>query len=447
MTLWMLWTLVVSALLALAAAMADRVAARMRIARRFVWIVAALVATVGPAWSALGPADRPDHDRSARSIRTSESLGSAEVRRLTDVAVWQRVNAFAAATRELDVWLVRGWLVASATVLLAVIAGAWQMRLRARGWIAADTEFGRVFVSHDDGPAVFGSLRPAIVVPQWALALERGERNLMLRHEREHLLAHDSRLLLAGALVLMLVPWNAAVWWMLRRLRLAIELDCDARVISAVGNARQYGAMLLAVGERYAARPSLATSLAEAGAHLEARITAMMMPVVQKPVRAALPFALAATVIVVTAAFVPAPPAQRVRQQAGVAQAAEPKPLRGNPSPRYPDDLRESGVEGEILMTFATDARGVPDTATINVLRSSHKSFEAAVRRALPQWRYDSQGHVRFAVRFMGVETEQREARGAARSPDFVVEGAPVMPVIVVAQLDRAPVQRSPGSD
>ena len=96
---------------------------------------------------------------------------------------------------------------------------------------------------------------------------------------------------------------------------------------------------------------------------------------------------------------------------------------------------------------FATDARGVPDTATINMLRSSHKSFEAAVRRALPQWRYDSQGHVRFAVRFMGVETEQREARGAARSPDFVVEGAPVMPVIVVAQLDRAPVQRSPGSD
>ena len=255
--------------------------------------------------------------------------------------------------------------------------------------------------------------------------------------------AHDSRALFAAALVLTLVPWNAAVWWMLRRLRLAIEIDCDARVLRAVGQTRRYGAMLLSIGERYAARPSLAASLAEGGAQLEARISAMLKPAIQRPFRTALPFALTALGTIAIAAWLPAPaPAQVVRLSASQT-VVEPKPLRGNLSPRYPDDLQSSGLEGEVLMTFATDARGVPDTSTIKVVQSSHKSFEAAVLRTLSQWRYASAGQVRLAVRFMGLETERREASGDARSPAFVIEGAPVMAVIVVAQLDR-PAHRVP---
>jgi hypothetical protein len=442
MTAWMIWTVCVSALLAGAAAMVERVVASFGAVRRFVWVVAALVATIGPAVVAVRPVHRQDTTPS-QVIRVGTTLGATGAVGQAGVAAWQRMSHFAATVGKADGLVLRGWLFASATMLIVIAGGDWRTRRRARGWIEADTEFGRVFVSHSDGPAVVGSFQPAIVVPRWALGLDRMDRNLMLRHESEHVRAHDSRVLFAAALVVTVFPWNAALWWMLRRLRLAIEIDCDGRVIRSIGEARAYGAMLLSVGERYATRPTLAASMAEAGAHLEARITAMMMPAVPKPLRAALPFALLALGTVAVAAWLPAPaPAQVVRLGAN-ASVVEPRPLRGNPSPRYPEDLVASGVEGEVTMTFETDARGVPDTTTIRVLRSSHESFEASIRKALPQWRYDSQGHVRFAARFMGLDTERREASGAARSPSFVVEGAPVMVVVVVAQLDR-PARRTP---
>ena len=447
MTLWMIWTLIVSGLLAAAASMAERVLTTFRLTRRFVWVAAMLAATIGPAAIALGPVQRPADSPPGFATNIDEPLGMVNGVSHASVAVWQRVSRFASIVGKADEWLLRGWLLGSGTMLVLIIGATLRMRRRSRGWIEAETDFGRVFISHDSGPAVVGSLRPVIVIPRWALALERTKRELMLRHEREHLRAHDSRLLLVAALLITVFPWNAALWWMMRRLRLAIEIDCDARVIRAVGAAHEYGAMLLSVGDRYAARPSLATSMAESGAQLEARITAMMTPAVKKPLGAALPFAFTALGIVAVAGWLPAPaPAQVVRPNAS-AIVTEPKPLRGNPSPRYPDALRESGVEGQVMMTFATDAGGIPDTSTIEVLLSSHKLFEAEVRNTLPRWRYDSQGHVRFAVRFMGIDTERLEASGTARSPSFMIEGGDVMPVIVVAQLERPAGRRPPGSD
>jgi beta-lactamase regulating signal transducer with metallopeptidase domain len=436
----MIWTLIISTALALAAVMGERAAASIGIARRFVWITATIVAVIGPVAAAIRPIRSAQGATANTSNQVGAALGSANA--TTDVreaeAVWPSVGDLAATIGKADVWALRGWLIASGVMLMLVVGGTWRMRRRSRAWIATDTALGRVFVSHNDGPAVVGALRPAIVVPQWALDLEPSHRDLLLRHEREHVRAHDSRVLVAAALTLSVFPWNAGLWWMLRRLRLAIEIDCDARVIRAVGRRRTYGGMLVSVGERYATRPSLAASMAEAGNHLEARITAMTMKAARRPLRAALPFALIAASLLITAARIPKPaPLRDVRQPFTQLSVADPKPVRGNPSPRYPDDVRSSGIEGHVTMTFSTDARGVPDTSTIQVIESSHKSFEAAVRNALPQWRYDSQGRVRFAVRFLGVDTEQKEAVGGESSPSFVVEGAAVMPVIVVAQLDR----------
>jgi TonB family protein len=56
-----------------------------------------------------------------------------------------------------------------------------------------------------------------------------------------------------------------------RRLREAIELDCDARVLRRAPDARQYGALLLEVGRRRAA-PVLGVALAEPVSLLERRI-------------------------------------------------------------------------------------------------------------------------------------------------------------------------------
>src|SRR5262249_47213469 len=146
------------------------------------------------------------------------------------------------------------------------------------------TEIGSVFVSSDDGPAVIGVFDPRVVMPAWALECDAGTRNLMLRHEAEHLHAGDSRVLFGSAVLVALLPWNAGLWFMARRLRLAIEVDCDARVIRSTGAARTYGLMLLSVSDRYATPLPASALLFERGAQLEARINAMTTPSPRRPI-------------------------------------------------------------------------------------------------------------------------------------------------------------------
>jgi len=78
-----------------------------------------------------------------------------------------------------------------------------------------------------------------------------------------------------GALALVLAPWNPALWWQLRRLRLAVEMDCDARVLSRGHHAPDYGALLLQVGHRRARLPLGAPALGEPASFLERRIRRM----------------------------------------------------------------------------------------------------------------------------------------------------------------------------
>jgi len=97
----------------------------------------------------------------------------------------------------------------------------------------------------------------------------------VLAHEREHLRARDHLLLGAGSLVVALVPWHPAAWWMLARLRLAIELDCDARVLRRGVPARAYGTLLIDLADRCTGFRVGATALADEGSHLERRLLAM----------------------------------------------------------------------------------------------------------------------------------------------------------------------------
>ena len=106
----------------------------------------------------------------------------------------------------------------------------------------------RVLVSPDVGPAVIGWFRGTVVLPEWALGLEPDWRRLVLAHEREHVRAHDPALLALGILALVLLPGNAALWWQVRRLRLAVELDCDERVLRAHPDVGAYGGLLLEGG-------------------------------------------------------------------------------------------------------------------------------------------------------------------------------------------------------
>jgi protein TonB len=62
--------------------------------------------------------------------------------------------------------------------------------------------------------------------------------------------------------------------------------------------------------------------------------------------------------------------------------------IAGTVRPRYPDMLRTTGVEGQVIAQFVVNEQGSADRNTFRVLSSTHPLFTDAVSRALPQMRF-----------------------------------------------------------
>jgi hypothetical protein len=125
------------------------------------------------------------------------------------------------------------------------------------------------------GPAVIGLLHPEIVVPAWLLQEPADHQRMVVLHEDEHIRGRDP--LLAGLCFALaaLMPWNPVLWWLLRGMRWAAEVDCDSRVLRHDVPARAYGSLLIEMAGR-TPRFSLGVShLSESSAALKRRLQAM----------------------------------------------------------------------------------------------------------------------------------------------------------------------------
>jgi TonB family protein len=183
-------------------------------------------------------------------------------------------SAFSLA--DLDLPLRWTWVIASLAMLLVVTAGAARLVSLRRRWRTAAVDGREVLVSTNVGPAVVGLWSPRVVLPEWALQLSERERELMLAHEEQHVRAGDPALLAAALLAVLVAPWNRALWWQWRRLRLAVEMDCDARVLSQGRSVPAYGELLLRVGRRRSTQTLSMAAFGEPASFLESRIRRML---------------------------------------------------------------------------------------------------------------------------------------------------------------------------
>jgi beta-lactamase regulating signal transducer with metallopeptidase domain len=424
MIVWMLWSIGATLLAYASAAALERAAASVALARRFVWIGAMGVAIALPlVWVALPAAVPGDVPIPVSPVPTSAPAAERDWTAPLQAAL--TTPRYSVAVARVNLWLGIIWPAASAVLLLSLVRAVLDLRRQRSRWREIELEGDTVHVSPDVGPAVVGFFRARIVLPEWALIFDLVQRELLLRHEREHIRARDMIVLLAAELACIAFPWNVGMWRMRRRLRRALEIDCDSRVIRSAGNAREYALMLIEVSERPASSLSFATSLFEPKSNLEARVDAMIAPRPRRPLLIALPFTVLALAVLGVAGWSP-PPALTPQQ------AVTPRPLPGNTPPRYPEALRTSRVDGHVILTFRTNPGGSPDTASLRDLESSHPLFSAAVRRVAPSWRFDSAGEVRLLVRFMTLDTERRERAGLA-PPRYATDIGPLEPLIVVA--------------
>lgn len=297
--LWMVLATLVAFVLALAARAVEPALRSWRMPGRGAWGLAIALALALPVGAALAP-------RGGAPARAARGSSAARVARLPAFVVRAgRSGAAGRATlRAVARPLAVGWGLASFGALLLLVRATTRLRAARRGWTDQTVAGTAVLLSDDVGPAVVGVRRPAIVLPAWTLSLDDALLALVVRHEAEHVRAHDPALLALGAAALVAMPWNPAIWWMLRRLRLAAELDCDARVLAATRDASRYGLLLLTVAQRRATvgwTLSGAPALVESSSDLSRRIVAMRTRRSPHRIRSS-----AAAVVVTSAAVVAA---------------------------------------------------------------------------------------------------------------------------------------------
>jgi bla regulator protein BlaR1 len=275
MLAWMLYVVMVTLLLSIGAMFAERAARLKRGRTRWIWITAIVASLAIPTVIAsvsveLPSIVTPTVAQKAVALRAATTQALSPVMWISGSAVEPR------SWRDFDSLLTTLWRAASGAMLLALIASGVHLFLRKRLWGTETVAGANVFVTGDVGPAVVGLLRPRIVVPAWVKQALPSHQSAVIAHEQSHLDARDPQLFTFALALLVFMPWNLPLWWQLRRLRYAIEVDCDARVVAGGIDLAHYGETLITVGERQSAYVGAVAAMSESRSFLEERIRIML---------------------------------------------------------------------------------------------------------------------------------------------------------------------------
>jgi bla regulator protein BlaR1 len=325
MLAWMLYVIMVTLVLSVGAFVAERAARLGRGRSRWIWLTAIVASLALPTVISSVSIELPSIVGPAVAQKMVV-LRDATSQALSPV-MW--ISGSAAEPRgwhAFDELLTTCWRAASAAMMLALIASGTHLLMRTRRWRTDTLAGARVYVTEGVGPAVVGLLRPRIVIPTWVtMALPR-QQAAVIAHEQSHLDARDPQLFTLALALLVFMPWNLPLWWQLRRLRHAIEVDCDARVLQGGIDPTHYGETLISVGERQSAYVGAVAAMSESRSFLEERIRIM----ISKPVkwRRGGVAALAAISLAITAiAAQVSPPnveaVEAAETQGGAPQASE----------------------------------------------------------------------------------------------------------------------------
>jgi TonB-dependent SusC/RagA subfamily outer membrane receptor len=416
MLVWIARSLLLSVLIGAAAHCAETALRGRLTATRWIW-AAALVLTVllpiattlpGDAWPSalrapafLAALRKPDADISYLLQQRANDAPA------TSVAL-PVIDQKQGSTRPALIGL---WAAASLFFLLRYLHGWRRLSRVRRTWREGELLGGSVLISGGLGPAVVGFIRAHVVVPEWVLSAPVERQRMIVDHEREHVRARDHVALAVAPLLVLVFPWNVIVWWQLRRFRLAVECDCDARVLRAGARRSAYGRMLLDIATTRPELTAMLAGLIEPRSLLQRRIEAMKAGQVRQHLLRVVMLQSAAAGALVTAVLLTLPPSTPVQAQtpARVQQQA----------PRAGELLYV--VDGKVLGTRAS-----LDAASAGV----HVGRIQVLSPAAAQARYGAQ-----AVNGAVLITTQRPAAAPARPrqdqrQDNVRVETPTLPVL-----------------
>ncbi|WP_419861610.1 TonB family protein [Candidatus Palauibacter sp.] len=413
---WIGYCLLVSGLLALAAFATERALGHFRKPVRWGWFAAVVGSVTLPFAAFLAPGLLPGIGAApwAPLVELSEAVVVSSAPAAAEPTAW-----FGASTMS---ELAGGvWLLLAAGMLLHLGRAYRRLRSEMRTWTPGRVLGSPVMIADDRGPAVVGIRRSVVVMPRWIPELEDRLLRPVFLHEREHQRAGDHRLFSAAVAALVLMPWNVFLWWQVSRLRLAIEFDCDRRVLERGESPRDYADALITVGGRVSAPLLAAAAFAERKPAVEQRLRRMTEPLARLRIPRTLGASgLAALAIILVLGLpqpeasmdAPAPeadadrsldieenPLRRPVERA--AQAEQPTFVAYDTPPvlqnvgeiqqilqrAYPSELKNAGIGGRVEMWLYVDLSGAVANHELKT-SSGNEALDRAAAEVVRQMRF-----------------------------------------------------------
>lgn len=275
MIIWMFYVVIVSALLGLAALAAERAALVRHTSTRWYWILAIVASLILPTLISSVSIEIPsvtNHTQAEKKFILKEVTSP-----YLSPALWVSRSQFEGTTVKFNNELVKKiWMSLSTVLLFVLLVSAAQLYWRKRKWMKSSLLNTPVLLTDDVGPAVVGLMNSHIVIPSWVINAPISQQKAIIAHEQSHLEAGDPLLLTIALSLLVFMPWNLPLWWQLYRLRRAIEIDCDARVLKQGQTISEYGETLIVVGARHSGYIGAVAGMSESNSFLEKRIKIML---------------------------------------------------------------------------------------------------------------------------------------------------------------------------
>lgn len=368
---WFLHAVAVSLFAGAAAGLADRVLARLGRSRRGAWLGAIAVSALLPLFAFFQPGFA---DAIMGTLARAIEVDTYSLRDLL-LPLREHQYLFSLRLPDLTTLVFGVWLLGGCVVALWLGFGAWQLRRRRSGWERGELCGESCYVSREIGPAVAGIVRHRLVVPDWIFGLEAGEQEMVLAHEREHLRRRDPWMIGVAYAALFLFPWNPVLWWQVRRFRLALEMDCDRRVVAEGRDRARYSRLLVDVARR---QPRAVAAFASRETHLSRRVRYLMQPPRDRGTMSALQVG-GLLVLGLLAFAVPRPvyPLADPGDVATVEEAHRRTPSLHDRAPKLLDLGATAGRLRRVLRTFGVD--GVNETTFLLHVDASGRVDAAVV--------------------------------------------------------------------
>ena len=413
---WIGYCLLISGLLALAAFATERALGHFRKPVRWGWFAAVVGSVTLPFAAFLAPGLFPGIGASpwAPLVELSEAVVVSSAPAAAEPTAWFDAGALSALTGGV-------WVLLAAGMLFHLGRAYRRLRSEMRTWTPGRVLGSPVMIADDRGPAVVGIRRSVVVMPRWIPELEDRLLRLVFLHEREHQRAGDHRLFSAAVAALVLMPWNVLLWWQVSRLRLAIEFDCDRRVLERGESARDYADALITVGGRVSAPLLAAAAFAERKPAVEQRLRRMTEPLARLRIPRTLGASGLAALAIILVLGIPQPeasmdapapeadagrsldieenPLRRLVERA--AQAEQPTFVAYDTPPvlenggeiqqvlmrAYPSELKNAGIGGRVEMWLYVDLSGAVTNHELKT-SSGNEALDRAAAEVVRQMRF-----------------------------------------------------------